>query len=141
MLQSLRSSILVVAMVLAARADNDLCADKKDCYFGSLYPAILLLSANASAAKPQHSLADAVPLEIYSALARFTTPRYCNEYFASVESLKVRLNIPTVIVRPANSVCDSVRIFSKDDYWAITIVVILSFVVNGTLLFLGSHRE
>lgn len=127
-------------MVLAARADNDLCADKKDCYFGSLYPTILLLSADASSTKPQHSLADAVPLEIYSALARFTTPRYCNEYFANVESLKKHLEIPTVIVRPANSVCDSVRMFSKSDYWAITIVVMLGFVMNGTLIFLSSRQ-
>lgn len=140
MFQSLRGSILVVVMVLAARADNDLCADKKDCYFGSLYPTILLLSANASIAKPQHPVTGDVPPEVYSALARFTTPRYCNEYFADVVHLKQRLQIPTAVVRPENSVCDSSRLFSKNDYAPITIIVVLGFVMNGTLIMVGSRK-
>jgi hypothetical protein len=140
MFQSLRSSILVVAMVLAASADNNFCADKKDCYFGSLYPRILLLSANASSANSQHPVTGDVPLEVYSALARFTTPRYCNEYFADVVHLKRRLQIPTVVVRPQNSVCNSTRMFSKDDYAIIVAIVLLNFAVSGTLIYASTRK-
>ena len=125
--------IVLLAMVSTTGGSSDECDERQECFFGDLYPTIVQFDA----ARIQHSVTPLhVPEQVYAALARFAPSQYCSDHFEAAIRLKKRLNIPTVIVRPENTLCGSRRIFSPDDIWAVYVVLLLSLAMNVTIILL-----